>query len=90
MSKLTSGLWPFGHHNPISPQLGLPLAATIACGNQESFSIETYALSLIVRPYADNSEFSYTTTLYYQSIKLLQKEKKKKKMRTYERTFKRP
>ena len=23
----------FGYHNPISPQLCLPLAATIACGN---------------------------------------------------------
>ena len=32
---------------------------------QESFLIETHRLCLIVRPYADNYELSYTTTLSY-------------------------
>ena len=41
----------------------MPLAATIACGNQESFLTETHPLSLIVRPDADSFELSYTTTL---------------------------
>ena len=33
-SRMASGL-----HNPISTQLCMPLADTIACGNQESFFI---------------------------------------------------
>ena len=46
-------------------------AATIACGNQQSFSIETRPLCLIVRPYADNSKLSYTTTLSYTTDTIL-------------------
>ena len=57
--------WPraFGHNNPNSPQLPLPLAAMIACGTQESLLIKTYPLCLIVRPYVDNYKLSYNTTL---------------------------
>ena len=57
--------------HPTSPQLCLPLAATIACGNQESFSIKTQHLSWIVRFYADSSKLSYTTTLYYTADTIL-------------------
>ena len=41
------------------------MAATIACNICISFLIETHPLSFIERPYADNSELSYTTTLSY-------------------------
>ena len=37
------------------------VTARCGCAKQESFSIETHPLSLIVGPYADNSELSYTT-----------------------------
>ena len=40
-----------------------PLATTIACADRESFWIETHPLSLIIGPYADSSELSYTSTL---------------------------
>ena len=63
VSQLASGLCPFAHHNPNSPQLRLPLADTIACRNGEYFLIKTHTLCLIVRPYAGSSELSYTTTL---------------------------
>ena len=33
--------------------------------------IETHPLSLIVRPYADDSELSYTTTLSYTTDTIL-------------------
>ena len=39
----------------------------------ESLLIKIHTLSLIVRPYADSFKFSYTTTIFYQSIKLLPK-----------------
>ena len=63
----------------------MPLPATISCGNQESFSIETHTLSFIVRLVLTAPTSSYTNTIYYQSIKVLQKIVG----RTYERTYKR-
>ena len=58
--------------NPTSPGLPLLLAAMFAYGDRV-FLIETLALSLIVRPYADSSEISYTTTLSYQAMELFKK-----------------
>ena len=77
----------FGHQRRVSwPWAFCPSAIIILShhiNNKESFLIETQALSLRVRPYANSSEFSYTTTLSYQSIELFIK--KYNNGSTYER-----
>ena len=54
-----------------------------AAVNSKVILIETLALFLIERPYADSFKFSYTTTLSYQSIKFMQKNGS-----TYQRPYK--
>ena len=49
----------------------LPLAARIACGGQESFLNKTLPLSLIVVPYADSSQFSYSYCMNLPSPRLI-------------------
>ena len=57
-----------------------PTVCSLACrwrlrlalrADRESFSIGTHPLCLIVRPYANNSELSYTTTLSYNTDTIL-------------------
>ena len=59
-----------------------PTVCSLACrwrlraalrADQESFSIETHPICLIVRPYADNSDLSYTTTLSYTMDTILER-----------------
>ena len=58
-SRLASVLWPFGHHNPTVCSLACRWRLRSALrAEQESFSIETHPISLIVGPHADSSEMS--------------------------------
>ena len=69
--------WPSGLCPSAKPN---PTVSSLACrwqlrsaprADRESFLIETHPLCLIVRPYADNYELSYTTTLSYTTNTIL-------------------
>ena len=63
-SRLAIGPPALGQTKPYSVQPCLALAATVRpAPKPESFSIETHPLSLIVRPYANSSELSYSAVV---------------------------
>ena len=61
--RLAVGPPALGQTKSYSVQLHLPLAATLGCAERESFSIEIHPLSLIVGPYVDSSELSYSAVV---------------------------